>query len=422
MKKSDKKLVVAQEAKALALIAGAVATVREGLHELVVRSGLGVVGAMLEADREQLCGPRYAHSEHGAHRAGHARSELAMGGRRVAMQRPRVRSSAGRELPLPTWEHFASEDPLGARAHEQMLIGVATRRYARSLEPLGEGVEERGTSKSAVSRRFVAATSARVEELLSEPLAGVKLAALMIDGIHFGEHVIVVALGVDESGKKHTLGLVEGATENAATCTALMTNLVERGFDTKRSLLVVIDGSKAMARAVRAVLGKRAIVQRCQVHKARNVLDQLPERMRASVRAALSQAYASSDKQQALRLLKNLERRLAKEHPGAAASLREGLDETLTVVGLGLPRALERTLATTNPIENLNSVARRVCGRVKRWRGGEMILRWMVGAMSEAAKGFRRLKGRAGMPVLLAWLRRNDEAIDGEAKVNVRAA
>jgi putative transposase len=189
------------------------------------------------------------------------------------------------------------------------------------------------------------------------------------------------------------------------TCTELMTNLVERGLDTTRSMLVVIDGGKALAKAVRAVLGKRALVQRCQVHKKRNVLDQLPERARPSVSAALTQAYASRDEAQARRLLNNRERRLAKDHPGAAASLREGLDETLTVLRLGLPRALERTLATTNPIEDLNSVARRVCGRVTRWRSGEMILRWMIAAMSEAAKGFRRLKGHAGMPLLLARLK-----------------
>ncbi len=422
MKDTDKKQGISQEARALALVANVAAVVREGLHELVVRSGLGVVGAMLEADREALCGPRYEHSEHGAHRAGHVRGELAMGGRRVEVKRPRVRSIEGRELPLPTWEHFAGLDPLSERAYEQMLVGVATRGYSRSLEPLGPSVKTRGTSKSAVSRRFVAATAARVEEQLSRPLGDLKLAVLMMDGIHFGEHVILVALGIDESGKKYVLGLREGATENAASCTALLTNLTERGLETTRSRLMVIDGGKALRRAVREVFGKRALVQRCQLHKKRNVLDQLPERMRASVSAALSQAYASRDKATALRLLHNLERRLAKEHPGAAASLREGLEETLTVVGLGLPRALERTLATTNPIENLNSVARRVCGRVKRWRGGEMIVRWMVGAMSEAAKGFRRLKGHAGMPLLIAWLRRNDEAIDGEAKLNVGAA
>src|ERR1700737_3054180 len=384
MKKTDKKQGDAQEAMALALLTGVGATVREGLQELVVRSGLAAVGAMLELDREALCGPRYAHSVHAAHRAGHAVGELAMGGRRVEMKRPRVRSLDGRELPLSTWERFSGLDPLSGRAYEQMLVGVATRRYARSLEPLGARVKSRGASKSAVSRRFVAATAARVEEQLERPLGDLKLAALMMDGIHFGEHVVLVALGIDESGHKHVLGMREGATENAATCTELMANLVERG------------------------LGRR-----CKVHKKPNVLDRLPERMRASVSAALSQAYASRDKELALRLLHNLERRLAKEHPGAAASLREGLDETLTVVGLGLPRALERTLTTTNPIENLNSVARRVCGRVSRWRGGEMIIRWMTAAMSEAAKGFRRLKGHAGMPALIAWLRSNDKAIDG---------
>ena len=409
MRKTDKKRGEAQGVSALALLAGVAATAREGLHELVMRSGLGVLGALLEADREVICGGRYQRSGHDAQRTGHARGELAMGGRRVEVKRPRARSLDGRELSLPTWEHFRADDPLGVRAYEQMLVGVATRKYERSLEPAG--VKSRGTSKSAVSRRFVTATSARLEAELSRPLGELKLAALMIDGIHFGEHVILVALGIDEEGRKHALGLGEGATENAATCTALMANLVERGLDTTRSLLVVIDGGKALAKAVRAVLGKRALVQRCQVHKKRNVLDQLPERVRPSVSAAMTQAYASRDEAQARRLLNNLERRLAKDHPGAAASLREGLDETLTVLGLGLPRALERTLATTNPIENLNSVARRVSGRVTRWRSGEMILRWMVAAMSEAAKGFRRLKGHAGMPLLIARLRANDDLL-----------
>ncbi len=420
MKKSGKKRGNAQGVSALALLAGVAATAREGLHELVMRSGLGVLGALLEADREMLCGPRYAHSGHAAYRAGHVRGELAMGGRRVEVKRPRARSVDGRELGLPTWEQFQSEDPLRGRAYEQMVIGVATRKYERSLEQVG--VRSRGTSKSAVSRRFVAATAAKVEAELEWPLGELKLAVLMIDGIHFGEHVVLVALGIDESGRKHTLGMREGATENAATCTELMANLVERGLDTTRSLLVVIDGGKALAKAVRVVLGKRALVQRCQVHKKRNVTDQLPERLRPSVSTAMSQAYRSRDKAIALRLLKALERRLGKEHPGAAASLREGLEETLTVIGLGLPLALERTLATTNPIENLNSAARRVGGRVTRWRSGEMILRWMTAAISEAAKGFRRLKGNAGMPALIAYLKTNDDLLNNKSNTIAYAA
>ena len=422
MKNTDKKQGISQEARALALVTSVAAVVREGLHELVVRSGLGVVGAMLEADREALCGPRYEHSEHNAHRAGHIRGELAMGGRRVEVKRPRVRSVEGRELPLPTWEHFAGLDPLGERAYEQMLVGVATRRYARSLEPLGAGVKARGTSKSAVSRRFVAATAARVEEQLTRPLDDLKLAVLMMDGIHFGEHVILVALGIDESGKKHVVGLREGATENAASCTALLTNLVERGLDTTRSRLVVIDGGKALRRAVREVFGQRSLVQRCQLHKKRNVLDQLPERMRASVSAALSQAYPSREKAMALRLLHNLERapREGTSRRGGVAARGPRRD-----ADGGRPRSAARARADVGHDESDREPQ---LGRAPRVRTGHALARWRDDraldgrAMSEAAKGFRRLKGHAGMPLLLAWLRRNDETIDGEAKLNVGAA
>ena len=262
MKKTDKKRAVAQGIVALAPVLGVLAGLRQGLHELVVSAGLGVLDALLEEDRARQCGPRYQHTAHGATRTGHAPGELAMGGRRVKVQRPRARSIAGEEIVLPTWEHFASDDPLHARAVEQMLVGVATRGYARSLEPLGADVKARGTSKSAVSRRFVAATTERAAEQLSRPIGELKLAVLMLDGLAFGEHVMLVALGIDEGGRKHVLGLHEGATENAASCTALLTNLVERGLAVDRSLLVVIDGGKALAKAVRAVFGKRTFAAR----------------------------------------------------------------------------------------------------------------------------------------------------------------
>jgi len=305
---------------------------------------------------------------------------------------------------------------------EQMLVGVATRQYARSLEPMPAGVKTRGTSKSAVSRRFVAATEARLSEWLTRSLEPLRLAALMLDGIVCGEHTVLVALGIDESGVKHVLGLWEGATENGAACTALLSNLVERGLPTDRTILVVIDGGKGMAKAVRAVFGKRAMIQRCQVHKRRNVLDQLPKRLHASIRAALAAAYRTRDYDRAVRLLNNLARRLNHECPGAAASLREGLEETLTILQFKLTDALERTLATTNPIENLNGLIRNRTRNVRRWESGTMVLRWVAAAMDDAAKGFRRLKGHAGMPKLVAALRARDAQLDGTVAAEKKAA
>jgi transposase-like protein len=338
------------------------------------------------------------------------------------VKRPRVRSSEGKEIPLPSWEKFAAEDPLNARAVEQMVIGVATRKYARSLESAPVGRKSRGTSKSAVSRRFVAATTERLSSSLEGSLADLSLAGLMIDGLVCGEHTVLVALGIDEQGVKHVLGFREGATENATSCTGLLTGLVERGLDTTRSILIVIDGAKALAKSVRDVFGKRALLQRCQVHKKRNVLDSLPERMRDSTSAILATAYRSRDPKRALDMLNKLARQLERKHPSAAASLREGLEETLTVLAFNLGDALERTLATTNPIENLNSVLRRVHRNVKRWQGGTMVLRWIAAGVQEAAAGFRRLKGHAEMPKLVAALRNHDAGLDGALASQKKAA
>jgi len=243
--------------------------------------------------------------------------------------------------------------------HTQVL-GVSTRRYARSLEPLPPAVQVRGISKSAVSERFVYGTERKFSELMSRDLRGLALVALMIDGVHFGEHVVLAAVGVDERGGKQVLGLREGATENAAAVKALLADLVERGLDANRSLLIVVDGAKALHKAVVEVFGRRAPIQRCREHKKRNVTDALPERLRATVRSAMNQAYATRDAGRAQRLLGNLARRLEHQHPGAAASLREGLDETLTVMRLGLADNLERVLSSTNLIENLFSRVREI--------------------------------------------------------------
>ena len=330
--------------------------VREALYETVIGAGLACVDEALEAERVALCGARYEHAvDRKALRAGHAGSSLVLGGRRVAVNRPRARSVEGRELRLPSWREWSARDPLDERAIEQMVLGVSTRRYARSLEPLPEAVTVRGVSKSAVSERFVYVTERKLAELMSRDLRELRVVALLIDGVHFGEHVVLAAVGVDERGDKHVLGLREGATENASAVRALLADLAERGLDTNRSLLIVIDGAKALHKAVVEVFGAHALIQRCREHKKRNVTDALPERLRASVRSAMNQAYATRNAGRARRLLDNLARRLEHQHPGAAASLREGLEETLTVMGLGLPENLERVLSSTNLIENLFS-------------------------------------------------------------------
>ncbi len=319
---------------------------RTELLELVTRSGLKVLGAMLEEDRTAVCGPRYAHEpDRPASRAGTVRGEVVLGGRKVIIQRPRVRTAAG-EVPLPTFQTMAQRDPLDRRVVEQMLVGVATRQYVRSLDPVPADVPSRGTSKSAVSRRFVAKTQAQLETWQARPLEDLALAVLLLDGVHVGEHCLIVAVGVTEDGTKHALGLWDGSTENSTVCQSLLANLQSRGLRTDRSLLVILDGSKALHKAVRMMFGEAALVQRCHVHKLRNVLDHLPDRQRPWVKAILQRAYRQDDVATAKRLLQDLARRLDGEYPSAAESVREGLEETLTIIGLRLSPALRRSLST----------------------------------------------------------------------------
>jgi putative transposase len=384
---------------------------RTELFELAMRSGLKVFTAMLEEDRTAVCGPRYAHEpDRPASRAGTVRSEVVLGGRKVAIQRPRVRTADG-EVALPTFQTMAHRDPLDRRVVEQMLVGVATRQYARSLEPITAEIEGRGTSKSAVSRRFVAKTRAQLETWQAAPLEELDLVALLLDGVHVGEHCLIVALGVAADGEKHALGIWEGSTENAAVCQSLLSNLQSRGLRTDRSLLVLLDGSKALRKAVREIFGHAALVQRCQIHKLRNILDHLPERQRPWVKAILQRAYRSADVATATRLLRDLAKRLEVDHPSAAESVREGLEETLTIIALGLADSLRRSLSTTNAAESLISRTRHVKRNVKRWRGGQMVLRWVAAGVLEAVKGFRRLKGHKEMPKLVAALRARDQQL-----------
>jgi putative transposase len=380
---------------------------REGLLALAVATGLQVMQAWMTADVEALCGPRGKHNpDRAGYRHGTEAGSVPLGGRRVPIARPRVRAADGStELPVPSYELFAGTELLGELAMERMLAGLSTRRYRVGLEPVGTDVEQTATatSKSAVSRKFVAATETALAELMAADLSGLELVALMIDGVHFGEHCCVVALGVDIDGVKHPLALEEGSTENATLVTDLLVGLRDRGLDVTKPILVVIDGAKALRRAVLDVFDS-PVIGRCQLHKIRNVRDRLPERLRSVVEKRMRAAYHADSALDAEAQLRALAAELDKTHPGAAASLREGLDETLTVLRLGLPPTLARTFRSTNAIESMLSICRDHARNVKRWRDGQMALRWCAAGMVEAGKQFRRLNGHLHLPALRAAL------------------
>jgi hypothetical protein len=380
---------------------------KEGLLALAVGTGLQVMAAMFAEDAARLCGPGGKHNPGRAgYRHGTEAGSVTLGGRRIGATRPRVRAADGsRELHLPSYDLFSGTEVLGKMALERMLAGLSSRRYARGLEPAGTAVEEAAsaTGKSAVSRRFVAATETALAELMSKRLDDLDLVAFMVDGVHFGEHTCVVALGIGIDGTKHPLGVEEGSTENAAVVTDLITGLRERGLDTTRPILAVLDGAKALSKAVKDVFGK-PVIHRCQEHKIRNVKDKLPEKLRSVTEKRMRQAYHAETALKAEAELTELARELGKTHPGAAASLREGMAETLTVLRLGVPPTLARTLRSTNSIESMIGICREHSKNVKRWRDGTMALRWCAAGMTEAGKQFRRVNGHLHLPKLRAAL------------------
>ena len=379
------------------------ADVGEGLLALAVGAGLQVLTAMMAADVAGLCGPRGKHDvERSAVRHGSEDGSVTLGGRRVAVRRPRVRAVDGSgELGVASYEVFAGTELLGRKALEQMLGGLSTRRYRLGLEPVGEqvSIEASGTSRSAVSRRFVAATETALAELMAADLSGLDLVAFMVDGVHFADHVCVVALGITLDGVKVPLAIEEGSTENATLVTSLIVGLRERGLDVTRPVLAVLDGSKALRRAVLDVFD-HPVLARCQLHKIRNVRDRLPEQLRAVVERRIRAAYHAESALAAQGQLEALAAELDKTHPGAAASLREGLPETLTVLRLGIPPTLARTLRSTNAIESMIGICREHAKNVKRWRDGTMALRWAAAGMLEAGKQFRRVNGHLHLPAL----------------------
>jgi putative transposase len=386
-------------------VQGVLNDVRHAFHGLCIAAGKQVLAAMMEADRRAVCGAKNVPDpQRSAVRGGSTRSSVVLGGRRIAITRPRARSLQHGELALPTFDWAAQCDPLNAATMASMAAGVSTRRYAGTLDPLPPSECSRCASKSAVSRRWVALTQAQLDEWLSCSLKELDLPVVMIDGIHFGERVILVALGIDAQGNKHVLGLREGSTESTRVVRSLLSDLIDRGLDADRVRVWVIDGGKALRKAIVECFGELAHIQRCQEHKRRNVIEHLPEQLHASVGRALRDAWDSGNAALATKQLQRLAASLAAQHPGAAASLREGLDDTLTVQRLGIAGALYRTLRTTNPIENLNGSIARFTRNVKRWKDGQMTLRWVAGALADAKQRFRKLRGHRDMKLLLAAL------------------
>jgi transposase-like protein len=386
-------------------VQGVLRDVRHAFLGLCIDAGQRVLAAMMEADRVTLCGAKGVPDEsRRATRGGSTASRVVLGGQRIAVRRLRARSLDEGELALPAFEWAAAADPLDAATLAAIAAGVSTRRYAATQEPVSAKHRPSAASKSAVSRRFVQLSEEQLGQWLGRRLDDVDLPVVMIDGIHFGERVVLLALGIDAKGDKHVLGLREGSTEATRVVASLLADLVERGLDADRMRLWVIDGGKALRKAIVQTFGERALVQRCQEHKRRNVIEHLPKPMHASVKRALRDAWSVGDTELAKRQLQRLAGSLQAQHPGAAASLREGLEETLTVQGLGITGALYRTLRSTNPIENLNGLIAHYTRNVKRWKDGQMVLRWVASALADAATRMRKLRGCAQMRSLLKAL------------------
>ena len=401
------------------------AVAREGLLAMSVAAGMAVMQTMFEAEITAAAGTKGKHNpDRTAVRHGTGKGSVTLGGRRVEVTRPRARTVDGHEVPLRAYSEFAADDLLSQVVLERMLAGVATRRHARIAEPIGKAVLEgaSSTGRSAVSRRFVKETETALAELLARDLTDQKIKVLMLDGEHMAGRCVIVALAITADGTKFPVGLWDGATENTTVVRSMLADLVARGLSAEDGLLVVIDGAKALRAGVQEVFGNLAAVQRCTLHKRRNVADHLPDKEKAWVDAKLVKAFHHPDPDLGLRNAKHLAGLLEKAHPGAANSLREGLEEMFTVSRLGIDGRLAKTLVTSNPVESMISIARTTNRNVTRWRDGHMVLRWTAAGMLNAERSFRRIKGYKQMPQLVQALHRHAHPDTASSHETVGAA
>jgi transposase-like protein len=388
-----------------------VGAAREGLLALSVSVGLGVVHSLMEREVDEVVGTKHKHNpDRVAKRHGHEDGSMTLGGRRVEVSRPRMRTADDKhELPVQTYEYFADRDPLTRAVMDRMLAGVSTRKFQVVGEPVGEDVEQAASStgKSSVSEMFIERTGTALGELMSRRLDDVRLAVLMLDGLEIADRVHVVALGISTEGVKIPLGLWEGSTENATLARTLLADLVDRGLDPEQAILFVIDGGKAIRRAVKDVFGEHALVHRCHRHKERNVCDLLPERDRPMILARIRGAWSLENADLAEQRLEQLASELQRTWPDAAASLREGMTDTLTLMRLGIGGQLAKTLCSTNPCESMIEIVRYTQRNVKRWRDGDMRKRWTAAGMLVAEQQFRRIIGYRDLAKLVIAIERH---------------
>jgi putative transposase len=388
-----------------------VGAAREGLLALSVGVGLGVVHELMEAEVDEVVGPKGKwNPDRTAKRHGHEDGSMTLGGRRVAVRRPRMRTADDEhELPVSTYGYFADRDPLTRAVMDRMLAGVSTRKFAVVGEPVGTDVERTSssTSKTTVSELFIERTRTALSELMSRRLDDVRLAVMMLDGLEIADRTHVVAIGITTEGVKIPLGLWEGSTENATLARTLLADLVDRGLDPEQAILFVIDGGKALRRAIKDVFGEHALVHRCHRHKERNVCDLLPERDRDQVRARMRAAWSLTDADLAEQRLRLLATELDRTWPDAAGSLREGMSDTLTLMRLGITGNLAQTLCSTNPCESMIEIVRYTQRNVKRWHDGDMRKRWTAAGMLVAEQQFRRIIGYRDLAKLVVAIERH---------------
>ena len=377
-----------------------VGLLQQGVGHLLREAGLALMSLVMEEEVRQVAGERHQqHAERRAHRWGQEDGYCVIDGQKVPIRRTRLRTKDKREQRLGSYELFQRNGPLEQGVWDKMMRGLSTRNYGAVVKEFSNAY---GIKKSAVSENFIEASREKVKQLMERPLGELRLCAVLIDGTPFKDRQMIVALGIGCDGHKTVLGLREGATENATVVGALLSDLLERGLDFSTPRLYILDGAKALHTAVRRHAGESAFIQRCQVHKKRNVVDHLPEEHKTDVRRKLQNAYSMADYPDAKRALEQLHHELMHLNPSAARSLEEGLEETLTVHKLRVPDQLRRTLCCTNVIESAFSIVETVCRNVKRWRDGDQIERWVGSGLLVAEQQFRKVIGYRQIPLLLS--------------------